>query len=103
MTAAVVTIPALRAMCLQIAIVTICIFVASIFGIPCLVSFDVRRKRSDRIDIFCCAPSNDLEWPCSKKNQCHETPSTIDGQMHQFNQNVEFPTSRSSNLLPVSL
>lgn len=101
MSAAIVAIPALRALCLQIAVVIMFILVTSIFGITCLISFDVRRKRSKRIDIFCCVPSEELEWPCSKNHQCLGT-CTIDSQMHQFNPSSEFPTSRSSNELPVS-
>lgn len=102
MTAAIVPIPALRALCLQVAVVNVFILVSTIFGITCLVSFDVRRKRSKRIDLFCCIPSEIREWPWSKKHQYAETANTNDGQAHQFNRGTEFPLPKPSNVLPVS-
>lgn len=103
MTAAVVPIPALRAFCLQIAILVIFVFVTTFFGITSLISFDVRRRRSARIDIFCCFPSEDLKWPFFNNNQSHGTPSTIDDQMRQFTKKPDSPTpSNNTNLLMVS-
>lgn len=103
MTAAVVPIPALRAFCLQIAILVIFVFVTTFFGITSLISFDVRRRRSARIDIFCCFPSEDLKWPFFNKNQPIGTASTIDDQMREFTRKPDSPTpSNNTNLLMVS-
>lgn len=104
MTAAVVPIPALRAFCLQVAILVMFVLVTSLFGITSLISFDVRRRRSSRIDIFCCFPSEDLQWPFFNYNNNHsiEIASTIDSQMRQFAGKSESPTPASSNLLLVS-
>lgn len=95
--AAVVPIPALRAFCLQVAILTMFVLVTTLFGVTSLISFDVRRRRSARIDIFCCFPSEDLRWPFfNNNNNSLGTASTIDEQMRQF---TEKPTPASSNLL----
>jgi len=102
--AAIVPIPALRAFCLQVAILTIFVLVTTLFGITSLISFDVRRRRSARIDIFCCFPSEDLRWPFFNNNNNNSlgTASTIDGQMRQFTEKSDLPTPASSNLLLVS-
>ncbi|XP_025196368.1 protein patched isoform X2 [Melanaphis sacchari] len=100
--AAIVPIPALRAFCLQVAILTIFVLVTTLFGITSLISFDVRRRRSARIDIFCCFPSEDLQWPFFNNNNNNNslgTASTIDGQMRQFTEKSDLPTLASSNLL----
>lgn len=99
--AAVVPIPALRAFCLQVAILVIFVLVTTFFGVTSLISFDIRRRRSARIDIFCCFPSEVLRWPFFKKSHSTETPSTIDGQMREFTENTN-STPISSNLLLVS-
>lgn len=99
MTAAVVPIPALRAFCLQIAILVIFVFVTTFFGITSLISFDVRRRRSARIDIFCCFPSEDLKWPFFKKNQSVRTASTIDDQMREFTRKPDSPTPSNTLLM----
>lgn len=100
-TAAVVPIPALRAFCLQVAILAAFVLVTTLLGVTSLISFDVRRRRSARIDIFCCFPSEDLRWPFfNNKNNSIRAPSTIDGQMRQFTEKSELPSP--SNLLLVS-
>lgn len=102
-TAAIVPIPALRAFCLQVAILTMFVLVTTFFGVTSLISFDVRRRRSARIDIFCCFPSEDLQWPFfNNNNNSLGTASTIDGQMRQFTERSDLPTPASSNLLLVS-
>lgn len=100
-TAAVVPIPALRAFCLQVAILVMFVLVTTFFGVTSLISFDVRRRRSARIDIFCCFPSEDLQWPFFNNNHSLETASTIDGQMRQFTEKSNSSTPASSNLLLV--
>ncbi|XP_050432015.1 protein patched isoform X2 [Adelges cooleyi] len=87
MTAAVVPIPALRAFCLQVAILVAFVLATTLFGVTSLISFDVRRRRSARIDIFCCFPSEDLQWPFfnnTKQPMVGVADSTIDGQMRQL-------------------
>ncbi|KAL4119130.1 hypothetical protein QTP88_011981 [Uroleucon formosanum] len=99
-TAAVVPIPALRAFCLQVAILAMFVLITTLFGVTSLISFDVRRRRSARIDIFCCFPSEDLRWPFfNNNNNSLGTASTIDGQMRQFTEKSDLPTPASSNLL----
>ncbi|XP_022167571.1 protein patched isoform X2 [Myzus persicae] len=99
-TAAIVPIPALRAFCLQVAILAMFVLVTTLFGVTSLISFDVRRRRSARIDIFCCFPSEDLQWPFfNNNNNSFGTASTIDGQMRQFTEKSESPNPVSSNLL----
>lgn len=100
--AAIVPIPALRAFCLQLAILVIFVLVTTFFGVTSLISFDIRRRRSARIDIFCCFPSEDLQWPFVNNSHSLETASTIDGQMRQLTETSNSPTPTSSNLLLVS-
>jgi len=102
LTAAIIPIPALRAFCLHVAILVTFVFVTTFLGITSLISFDVRRRRSSRIDIFCCFPSKDKRWPFFNKNNSFGTASTIDSQMHQFTRQSDSPTPASSNLLLVS-
>lgn len=102
LTAAVVPIPALRAFCLQVAILVIFVLVTTFLGVTSLISFDIRRRRSSRIDIFCCFPSEDLQWPFFNNSHSLETASTIDSQMRQFTEKSNSPTPTSSNLLLVS-
>lgn len=104
MIAAIVPIPALRAMCLQVSILVFFVLITSFFGVTSIISFDIRRRRSFRIDVFCCFPSEDLQWPFFSKNQSFETASTIDqlSQMHQYNKKSDPPALASSNLLLVS-
>lgn len=102
MTAAVVPIPALRSFCLQISILVVFVLVTTILGVTSLISFDVRRRRSLRIDIFCCFPSEDREWPFfSNNNNTLETASTIDSQMRQLTACNDLRTPASTNLLLV--
>lgn len=117
LTSAVVPIPALRAFCLQVAILVLFVVVTVLFGVTSLISFDLRRKRSARIDIFCCIPSKYKNWPFLKKNKKNNnnndydyendyndnfgTASTIDDQMRQYSRKSDSPIP-SANLLLVS-
>jgi hypothetical protein len=102
LTAAIVPIPALRAFCLQVAILVLFVLVTTLFGVTSLISFDIRRRRSARIDIFCCFPSEDLKWPFFNNNNSSRTASTIGDQMLQFTSKSDMPSHTSSNLLLVS-
>lgn len=95
--AGIVPIPALRELCISVAVLVAFILVTTVVGIISLISFDIRRRRSGRIDIFCCFPSKKFEWPlCSRIYSSRTAESTFNTQMDQLN------TPASSNLLPVS-
>lgn len=104
MAAAIIPVPALRAFCFQVSISVTLVLVTSLFGITSLISFDVRRMRSGRIDIFCCFPSKNFRWPFFKNLTSFGTASTIDDQMRQLNgnQDSKYNTLPSANLLMVS-
>lgn len=102
LTAAVVPIPALRAFCLQVAILVMFVMVTSILGITSLISIDVRRKRTSRIDVFCCFPTEDKLWPFFNNISCMKSASTIDSQMRQFNGKSNSSSPTSSNVSFVS-
>lgn len=101
MTCSVVPIPALRSLCLQNAILTLFLLVTSIFGIISIISFDVRRKRSSRIDVFCCFPTENRNWLFFRKKSSLETANTIDSQMRQLTGKSDSPSPASSNVLLV--
>lgn len=101
LTAAIVPIPALRGFCLQVAILVVFVFVTTLFGVTSLISFDIRRRRTARIDIFCCFPSEDLRWPFFNKNNSSGAASTIGDQMLQFAKS-DMPSPNPSNSLLVS-
>lgn len=101
MTGSVAPIPALRALCLQCAVLAIFILFTSFFGLVALISFDVRRKRSSRIDILCCFPTENRKWLFFRKNNSSETANTIDSQMRQLTGKSDSPSPTSSNALPV--
>lgn len=102
LTASFVPIPALRAFCLQVAILVTFVLITSIFGITSLISFDMRRKRTWRIDVFCCFPMEDKRWPFFSNNNCLRTASTVDSQTRQFNGKLNSSFPASSNSLLVS-
>lgn len=101
MTAATVPIPALRQLCLMVAILVSFLLITILLGVTSLISFDVRRRRSARIDIFCCFPSKDFRWPFFKNKNSLETANTIDGQMRQLTEKSDSCTPASSNFLLV--
>lgn len=101
MTGAVVPIPALRALCLQSAIMAIFVLIISFFGVISIISFDVRRKRSSRIDVFCCFPTENRKWFFFWKKNSLETANTIDSQMRQLTGKSDLPSPASSNVLLV--
>lgn len=101
MTGSIVPIPALRAMCLQCGIMAIFILIVSFFGITSIISFDVRRKRSSRIDVLCCFPTENRKWLFFCKESSLETANTIDSQMRQLTGNSDLPSQASSNVLLV--
>lgn len=103
MLASMIPVPALRDFCLQVSILVALLMITTFFGITSLISFDVRRMRSGRIDIFCCFPSKSLRWPFFKNLTCFKSASTIDDQMRQLNGNLDSKsTLPSANLLLVS-
>lgn len=102
MTAAIVPIPALRELCLSVAVLVTFILVTTLFGVTSLISIDMRRRRSGRIDIFCCFPSLTFKWPFSNRTNYSRTASTYNIQMDQVSGGSDLPTPASSNLLPVS-
>lgn len=102
LTAAIVPIPALRGFCLQVAILVVFVLVTTLIGVTSLISFDVRRRRSARIDVFCCFPSEDLKWPFFNNDNSPRTATTIGDQMLQFTCKSDMPSPASSNLLLVS-
>lgn len=114
LTSAIVPIPALRAFCLQIAILVLFVTVTVLLGVTSLISFDLRRRRSERIDIFCCFPSKTKRWPyifnnnninnndIEYNNDNLGSASTIDDQMRQYSRKSDSPIPSSANLLQVS-
>uniref|UniRef100_T1IK20 SSD domain-containing protein n=1 Tax=Strigamia maritima TaxID=126957 RepID=T1IK20_STRMM len=59
--AAIIPIPALRAFALQAGILTVFNISSSLLIFPAVVSLDLRRRESKRIDIFCCFASSQTE------------------------------------------
>ncbi|KAL0278830.1 UNVERIFIED_CONTAM: hypothetical protein PYX00_000524 [Menopon gallinae] len=65
--AALIPIPALRVFSLQAAVLVLFNLGAMLLVFPAIVSLDLRRRRSKRIDLLCCClPSPEVEpaWPC---------------------------------------
>lgn len=69
--AAIIPIPALRVFSLQAAVLVLFNLGAMLLVFPAIVSLDLRRRASKRVDLLCCAmpPPNDAEdeenlWPC---------------------------------------
>ncbi|XP_018902504.1 protein patched isoform X2 [Bemisia tabaci] len=65
--AAIIPIPALRILSLQAAILLLFNLVSMILVFPAIVSLDLRRRRSGRVDLLCCCccfPTGDGNWPC---------------------------------------
>lgn len=64
--AALIPIPALRVFSLQAAVLILFNIGAMLLVFPAIVSLDLRRRRSERVDLFCCClPSSGKEpsWP----------------------------------------
>ncbi|XP_075216920.1 protein patched isoform X2 [Lycorma delicatula] len=65
--AAIIPIPALRVFSLQAAILAFFNLAAMLLVFPALVSLDLRRRRSGRVDFLCCClpgPGGVSHWPC---------------------------------------
>ncbi|CAL4069872.1 unnamed protein product [Meganyctiphanes norvegica] len=55
---ALVPVPALRAFCLQAALLVLVNLVATLTVFPAIMSLDLRRRNHQQMDIFCCFPGN---------------------------------------------
>ncbi|KAK6617228.1 hypothetical protein RUM44_005559 [Polyplax serrata] len=65
--AALIPIPALRVFSLQAAVLILFNIGAMLLVFPAIVSLDLRRRRSERVDLFCCSlpsPGSEPSWPC---------------------------------------
>uniref|UniRef100_A0A1B6DUL2 SSD domain-containing protein n=1 Tax=Clastoptera arizonana TaxID=38151 RepID=A0A1B6DUL2_9HEMI len=62
--AAVIPIPALRVFSLQVSIVILFSLATTLIVYPALISLDLRRKRSGRVDLLCCCLPGSGQWPC---------------------------------------
>lgn len=65
--AALIPIPALRVFSLQAAVLVLFNLGAMLLVFPAIVSLDLRRRRSKRIDLLCCClpnPGIEPSWPC---------------------------------------
>lgn len=62
--AAIIPIPALRVFTLQTAILILFNLAAILIVFPALISLDLRRKRSGRVDLLCCCLPGTGQWPC---------------------------------------
>lgn len=65
--AAIIPIPALRVFSLQAAVLVFFNLGCTLLVFPAVVSLDLRRRRSGRVDILCCCLPGGLngsEWPC---------------------------------------
>ncbi|XP_023725439.1 protein patched [Cryptotermes secundus] len=65
--AAIIPIPALRVFSLQAAVLVLFNLGCTLLVFPAVVSLDLRRRRSGRVDMLCCCVPGGLtgsEWPC---------------------------------------
>lgn len=74
--ASLISIPALRVFSIQAAVLVLFNLVAMLLVFPALVSLDLRRRQSNRVDLFCCVPlpsgQKEAEWPCFGKGPSRE-------------------------------
>ncbi|XP_063841882.1 protein patched-like [Scylla paramamosain] len=68
---ALVPVPALRAFCLQAALLVLFNLVASLTVFPAIMSLDLRRRHARRADLFCCLPggARDQVVPLQQQQQ----------------------------------
>ncbi|RZF41387.1 hypothetical protein LSTR_LSTR000101 [Laodelphax striatellus] len=76
--AAIIPIPALRVFSLQAGILVLFKLATMLLVFPAILSLDMRRRRSGRVDVLCCClpgPGGFTQWPClegssSQKRKC---------------------------------
>lgn len=94
--AALIPIPALRVFSLQAAVLVLFNIGAMLLVFPAIVSLDLRRRRSGRVDLFCCcfpSLSKEPSWPClmtivsSKRHEKSKKHSSVMSTVSSDGQN----------------
>lgn len=62
--ASIIPIPALRVFSIQAAILMMFNLASTLLVFPALISLDLRRRRSGRVDVLCCCLPGTGQWPC---------------------------------------
>lgn len=62
--ASIIPIPALRVFSIQAAVLMMFNLASTLLVFPALISLDLRRRRSGRVDILCCCLPGTGQWPC---------------------------------------